>query len=132
MPSISVTVKDETTGGKTLHSLRVELTSSLVSVAEIIELRVVAEVSHYNKKRETNYYGLIQPEGAEIAVNGFRLEKFRPIDAKKQVSIAKDAFKQNGFFILIDNIQPESLEQVFVVHQDSEISFVKLTPLVGG
>ena len=132
MSSISVTIKDETTGGKTLHSVQVELTSSLVSVAEIIEMRLVAEVDHYNKKRETNYYGLIQPEGAEVAVNGFRLQKFRPIDARKQVSIAKEAFKKNGFFILIDNTQAESLEQVFVLHQDSEISFVKLTPLVGG
>jgi len=132
MSSISVTIKDETTGGKTLHSVQVELTSSLVSVAEIIEMRVVAEVNYYNKKREVNYYGLIQPEGAEIAVNGFRLQKFRLIDAKKQVSVANDAFKKNGFFILIDNTQAESLEQVFVLHQDSEISFVKLTPLVGG
>ena len=51
---------------------------------------------------------------------------------KKQASVAKDAFKKNGFFILIDNTQAESLEQVFALHKDSEISFVKLTPLVGG
>ena len=132
MASISVIIKDETTAGKTLHSIQVELPSSLVTVAEIIEMRVAAEVNEYNKKRETNYHGLIQPEGSEIGVNGFRLQKFRLIDAKKQASVAKDAFKKNGFFILIDNTQAESLEQVFALHIDSEISFVKLTPLVGG
>jgi len=132
MASISVTIKDETTAGKTLHSVQVELPSSLVTVAEIIEMRVAAEVNEYNKKRETNYHGLIQPEGSAIGVNGFRLQKFRLIDAKKQASVAKGAFKNNGFFILIDNTQAASLEQVFALHKDSEISFVKLTPLVGG
>ena len=84
MASISVTIKDETTAGKTLHSIQVELPSSLVTVAEIIEMRVAAEVNEYNNKRETNYHGLIQPEGSEIGVNGFRLQKFRLIDAKNK------------------------------------------------
>jgi hypothetical protein len=132
MSVISVLVKDETTGGKTIHSVAIELPASLVTVGEIIERRVAAEVDTYNKKRDKNYYGLIQPDDAEITANGFRLHKFRQIDAKKQIEIAKDAFLNNGFFILIDNIQAESLEQTFVLHHQSEISFVKLTPLVGG
>ena len=132
MSAISVLIKDETTGGKTVHSVAIELPASLVTVAELIERRVAAEVEEYNKKRDKNYYGLIQPNNAEVTANGFRLHKFRQIDAKKQIEIAKDAFLENGFFILIDNIQAESLEQTFVLHHRSEISFVKLTPLVGG
>ena len=132
MSAISVLIKDETTGGKTVHSVAIELPASLVTVAELIERRVAAEVEEYNKKRDKNYYGLIQPNNAEVTANGFRLHKFRQIDAKKQIEIAKDAFLENGFFILIDNIQAESLEQTFVLHPRSEISFVKLTPLVGG
>lgn len=132
MPSISVTIKDETSGGKPLNSVTIELPASLVTVQEIIEKRVIAEVNEYNKKRNENYYGLVQPDGAEIILNGFRLQKFRTIDAKKQIEIAKQAFLSNGFFILIDNIQAASLDQTFVLHNQSEISFIKLTPLVGG
>ncbi len=132
MSSISVTIKDETTGGKTFHSVQIELSTSLVTVGEIIEKRVTAEVNQYNKKRNENYYGLVQPDGAEVILNGFRLQKFRPLSSEKQIQIAKDAFLQNAFFMLIDNIQAESLGQTFVLHQQSEISFIKLTPLVGG
>ena len=132
MSSISVTIKDETSGGKTFHSFQIELPTSLVTVGELIERRVLAEVNKYNKTRNEKYYGLVQPDGAEVILNGFRLQKFRPVDAKKQTQVAKDAFLKNGFFILIDSIQAESLEQTFVLHQRSEISFIKLTPLVGG
>lgn len=132
MSSISVLVKDETTSGKTVHSVQIELSTSLVTVGEIIEKRVSVEVNEYNKKRDQNYFGLVQPDGAEVTLNGFRLQKFRPINAERQIEIAKEAFMNNGFFILIDNTQAESLGQTFVLHQQSEISFVKLTPLVGG
>ena len=132
MSSISVTIKDETSSGKTFHSIQIEFPTSLVTVGEIIEKRVIAEVNEYNKTRNDKYYGLVQPEGAEMILNGFRLQKFRPVDAKKQTQVAKDAFLKNGFFILIDSIQAESLDQTFVLHQRSEISFIKLTPLVGG
>lgn len=132
MPSISVTINDETSGGKMFNSVKIDLPTSLVTVQEIIEKRVIAEVNEYNKKGNENYYGLVQPDGAEVILNGFRLQKFRIIDAKKQIEIAKHAFSTNGFFILIDNIQAESLDQTFVLHNQSEISFIKLTPLVGG
>ena len=132
MSSISVTIKDETSAGKAFNTVKIELPTSLVTVQEIIEKRVIAEVNEYNKKRNENYFGLVQPDGAEVILNGFRLQKFRTIDAKKQIEIAKHAFLNNGFFMLIDNIQAASLEQTFVLHNQSEISFVKLTPLVGG
>ena len=132
MSSISILVKDETTSGKTVHSVQIEFPTSLITVGEIIEKRVAAEVNEYNKKRDQNYFGLVQPDGAEVILNGFRLQKFRLIDAKRQIEIAKEAFMNNGFFMLIDNTQAESLRQTFVLHQHSEISFVKLTPLVGG
>jgi len=132
MSTITVLIKDETTAGKTLHSIQIDLPASLVTVAEIIEQRVTAEVNEYNKKRNENYYGLVQPKDAEVTLNGFRLQKFRTIDALKQIEIAKQSFLSNGFFILIDNTQAASLEQTFVLHHESEISFIKLTPLVGG
>jgi hypothetical protein len=106
--------------------------STLVTVADIIEKRVVAEVEAINKKGAKEFYGLIQPTDAEQTLNGFRVREFRPLDPAKQVAIAKDAFLSNGFFMLIDNVQPGSLEQNFVLHKDSQISFIKLTPLVGG
>ena len=56
----------------------------------------------------------------------------RAIDAERQVYIALDAFQKNGFFVLVDDLQAESLEQVVRLRSGTEVSFVKLTPLVGG
>lgn len=54
------------------------------------------------------------------------------IDAEKQVYVALDAFTKNGYFLLIDTIQSESLEQEVFLKSTTSISFIKLTPLVGG
>jgi len=132
METVMITINDETTAGKVLNSSKIEFPASLVSVESIIKKRVFAEVSKINKERKNNFYGLIQPDAAEITLNGFRMREFKKIDPEKQFAIAKDAFLKNGFFILIDNIQAETLDQTFFLHKDSTISFVKLTPLVGG
>jgi len=48
------------------------------------------------------------------------------------VYVALDAFQKNGFFILVDNKQLEELNQEIRLTEHSKISFVKLTPLIGG
>jgi hypothetical protein len=132
MEALTISVTDETAGGKILHSIQLEFPASLVTVAEIIEKRVFAEVNSANQQRKNNFYGLVQPDNTEITLNGFHMKEFKTIDPEKQSLIAKGAFGKNGFFILIDDIQAESLEQTFFLHKDSTISFIKLTPLVGG
>ena len=49
-----------------------------------------------------------------------------------QTYVAMEAFKNNGFFILIDDEQVDDLTQKFLVDESTTVSFVKLTPLVGG
>ncbi|MCW5552407.1 MAG: hypothetical protein KIS67_09580 [Verrucomicrobiae bacterium] len=45
---------------------------------------------------------------------------------------ALDAFARNGFFVLVGDRQAESLDEAFTVTPETEVSFVKLVPLVGG
>ena len=61
-----------------------------------------------------------------------RLRKPREIDWKEQFKKACDAFTHNGFFILIDDRQAESLDEMIGLRHDTKVSFVKLVPLVGG
>lgn len=129
---IQISITDETAAGKATGSLQLQFSESLVTVATIIEQRVRTEVERHNHEAREVFYGLVQPSESETALNGFRQKTFRPIDADKQVAVALEAFRKNGFFLLIDQIQAEDLEQTFLLHQDSQISFVKLTPLVGG
>ena len=129
---ITVTVKDENFSGKVLQEVLVGFKSETVTIKEIIEARVRQEVENYNNKLPEYYNGLIQPSDAEKTINGFKLRSKKPIDTEKQVYVALDAFQKNGFFVLVDDQQCSSLDQVVHLHSDTKIGFLKMTPLVGG
>ena len=132
MSLFTVRIKDETAGGKTTGEIDVRFNTELISVKDIIKARVTAEVEAYNNKMPEYFNGLVQPNEAEKTINGFKLKQKRKIDAEKQCYTALDAFNKNAYFVLIDNIQADSLEQMIVINKNTEISFIKLTPLVGG
>ncbi len=129
---ITVAVKDENFSGKVLQEILVGFKSETVTIKEIIEARVRQEVENYNNKLPEYYNGLIQPSDAEKTINGFKLRSKKPIDTEKQVYVALDAFQKNGFFVLVDDQQCSSLDQVVHLHSDTKIGFLKMTPLVGG
>ena len=133
MPTtITVSVKDENFSGKVLQEVFIGFSSETVTVKDIIEARVRQEVDNYNNRLPEYYNGLIEPNDAEKTINGFKLRSKKPIDGENQVYVALDAFQKNGFFVLIDTLQFTSLEQKVQLTEDTRISFLKLTPLVGG
>lgn len=128
----SITIKDETALGTIINETKLEFSTTSVSIAEIIKARVAAEVTAYNQKLPAVFKGLIQPTAAEKVLNGFKLKKKKLIDAEKQMYIALDAFQKNGFFVLVDDMQADTLEQRVDICPTTTVSFIKLTPLVGG
>ncbi len=127
-----IAIKDETFAGDILNEIELEFATERVTVRDIIEARVMEEVRRYNDKRPEYYQGLVEPNDAERTLNGFKLKNRRPVDGEKQVYVALDAFQRNGFFMLIDDKQAETLEDEVLLAKSTRISFVKLTPLVGG
>lgn len=127
-----LTLTDESLSGSILHQIAIEIENEKLTVRELIQARVNKEVELYNSKLPEYFKGLVQPTDAEMQLNGYKMKERRKIDPEKQVYIALDAFQRNGFFILIDDRQAEDLEQEFLVNEDTRISFVRLTPLVGG
>ena len=125
-------IKDETFAGKILNEIELSFQEQEVSIAEIIENRVKQEVENYNCRLPEYFNGLVEPSDAEKTLNGYKLKERKLIDAEKQVYIALNAFQENGYFLLIDNVQSESLQQKIRLTEHTEISFIKLTPLVGG
>ncbi|MFY7965221.1 MAG: hypothetical protein ACOVO1_10020 [Chitinophagaceae bacterium] len=132
MSSVTITITDESTSGVVTNKLEVSFASELTTVKDIIEARVSTEVASYNNKLPAYFNGLIKPNDAEQTLNGYKLKHQRKVDVEKQIYSALDAFNKNGYFVLIDNIQAESLEQMVVINDKTTVSFVKLTPLVGG
>ena len=127
-----IAIKDETFAGTILGEIELEFASELVTIKDIIEARVLEEVRRYNDKRPEFFNGLVEPSDAERTLNGFKLKNRRAVDAEKQVYIALDAFTRNAFFMLVDDRQAETLEEEVRLSKSTRISFVKLTPLVGG
>lgn len=128
----SLIIKDETIGREVKNEFILQFLNAKVSVADIIRERVRYEVDAYHSKTQKRFNGLVQPSGAEIELNGYSLKKGKRINVDGQIETALKAFEQNGFFMLIDDLQAESLDQLIELKPDMNVVFVKLTPLVGG
>jgi hypothetical protein len=135
--SVTLTVRDETFSGDVYHEVPLQLPAERLTVRELIRERVYQEVQDFNRDRDARVFqGLVQPTDTERVLNGnraeYRLKAHREIQWKPQFENALDAFHRGRFLVLIDDKQAESLDQDFVVGPGTQVSFVKLTPLVGG
>ena len=135
--SVTLTIRDETASGNVYGEMPLELPSERTTIRELIRERVYQEVQDYNRRQgERVFRGLVQPTDAEQVLNGirreYRLKEHRQLDWKEQFDKATQSFERNGFFILVNDSQAASLDQEFVVDSRTEVSFVKLTMLVGG
>ncbi|MEE1898677.1 hypothetical protein V1389_10040 [Flavobacterium rakeshii] len=129
---MKILIKDELLSGKSVFETEIDFASEIVTVKDLISERVKKEVADYNNRLPEYFNGLVEPLDAEKTLNGYKLKSKKVIDAEKQIYIALDAFQKNGFFVLVDNHQADSLEEQIVLKATTTISFVKLTPLVGG
>lgn len=124
--------KDETMSGKVLNTWTVPLVYERATVLDIIKVRVRKEVEKYNESVSDYFNGLIQPSDTELTLNGYKMKKKRKIDIEEQCLRAVEGFQTNQFILLYNNKQAESLEEVIEINENMEITFIKLTPLVGG
>ncbi|MBL8293687.1 MAG: hypothetical protein JNN08_17710 [Bryobacterales bacterium] len=129
-------VRDETAAGQSLYEVAIEFLTERITVKDLVRERVRQEVQYFNRKSGEEFQGLVQPTGAEVVLNGrttaFRMQEHRRLDVDEQVQRALEGFTNNSYFILINDNQAESLDQEVSISPQTRISFVKLTPLVGG
>lgn len=125
-------IQDETAAGSILNRLELLVQQETLTVRELITLRVQEEVAAYNQKQSGEYKGLVQPTESERVLNGYRVRPTKLIDAEQQVYRALEAFQQNGYFVLVNDRQVESLDEEIWLGEGATASFIKLTPLVGG
>jgi len=128
----TVTVYDETTSGGRMNELTLEFLDERITVRELIRSRVYQEVADYNARMPEYFRGLVQPSDAERVLNGYRVRERRRLDWEAQFAKAVAAFRGNGFMLLVDDRQVTELDEVVELRHDSEVTFLKLVPLVGG
>jgi hypothetical protein len=131
MPATLI-IHDETASGRRTNTFTLDCLTERMTVRELIRARIYQEVQDYNQREPEYFRGLVEPSNAERVLNGFKLKARRKIDWEEQYQRALEAFGRNGFFVLVGDKQAENLDQEFEIKVDTEVSFVKLVPLVGG
>jgi hypothetical protein len=131
MPT-TLTLRDETAAGDLIRERTLDFLDEEITVSELITRRVHEEVREHNRTRGATFAGLVQPDGADTVREGYRLREPRELDADRQCAAALAAFRANGFFVLVGDRQAEALDERIRVSLGTEVTFVRLLPLVGG
>jgi hypothetical protein len=131
---IALNVTDETMFGQTqpAFSYTLNFPSKHITVRQLIETRIREEVENYNAKQPEVFRMLVQPALAERVLNGFKFKEKKKINWREQYEKAVHAFERNGFIVLVDEMQVEDLDQIIEIEAKTNVTFLKLVPLVGG
>ncbi|MBX3442215.1 MAG: hypothetical protein KF774_07390 [Planctomyces sp.] len=135
---LELTIRDESTDGRVTGETVVEFLTESITVEELIKSRVYQEVQDYNQRRSGVFTGLVRPAEAEPEERGFKLQKSRLIDWNEQYEIARAAFEKGQVLILVDDRQVDRLDERIELRPAigdraaTSVSFLRLTPLVGG
>ncbi|MET8828349.1 hypothetical protein ABZX40_22095 [Streptomyces sp. NPDC004610] len=127
-----VTFVDETTTGDRTASWGLEIAEERLTVRELIRRRVFQEVAEFNARTPGVFQGLVQPTDTERTLNGYALRSPRRIDPEAQSELALRAFAGNGFLVLVGDRQVTDPDQEIELSLGTEVTFLKLVPLVGG
>ncbi len=127
----TITIVDESTVGEK-YAWSLDFLDETVSIRELIRQRIYQEVTEYNARLTGHFRGLVQPTLAERTLNGFRLPSKNRLDWQAQYEKALDAFTRHSYIVLVNDMQIADLDTSIQVRADTEVTFFKLVPLVGG
>ncbi len=133
-PVHTLTIVDESTlGARRSWQLDVrDLLEETLTLREILRRRIYQEVTEYNAQRSERFAGLVQPTAIERTLNGTRPKFPGRIDWQAQYEQAVEAFARRGYIVLVDDQHITALDTPVALHAGTEITFLKLVPLVGG
>lgn len=127
-----VAIRDETATGKLQAEHLLDDVPDALTLRELIRLRVRDEVARHNARPAELFNGLVCPVGAEAELNGYRFGTTRTIDWERQADAAIEAFGHNAFFVIVGGRQVTELDDLVPLREATEVTFVRLIPLVGG
>lgn len=127
-----VRLQDLTPMGQLLHEFELALPAPSVTVRQLIETRVRAEVEAYASGRRHAGYQLFEADEVELLLNQHDVKLPSKLSVERQVAIALKGFESNQFFIIINDSQVTSLDEPVFAADTEKVEFVRLIALVGG
>ena len=140
-----VRIVDEHFGSGRSPAFELRLVSERTTARDLITLRVREEVALANASTVDHRAALNQTRSFLICLDASPIEtalnrprqsrpatKRRPFDETEEIDKALGAFTDNQYILLIDERQVRNLEESVTLTPESEVVFLRLTPLVGG
>ena len=124
---ISIKILDETTSGTILNQLKLDFLTAKISLCDLITNRVRTEIENQKQSQTPQMYSLIEGDTDKT-----ESELLNPDLIHKKVEFALEMFQKNGFLVLIDDVQMVDLTQEIYLNHQTQITFLKLIPLIGG
>lgn len=116
----TVTFRDETATGRRFEELAIADLPESMTVRELVRLWVREEVARFNATPSHHFRGLVQPDDAEIELNGYRLRTPRRLEWERQAAIAERAFSRNGYVVLVVDLPVADLDEIVDLTADPE------------
>jgi hypothetical protein len=114
-----------------------ELIASTVE-EQIRDLLINRKIDMEQARATLNRQYLTDDEARQMAERGaIRYRTAEPadlpqIDTPTEIQRALEGFKQRAYLIYVDGVEAESLDDVLTFSPNSKVTFLRLTPLVGG
>lgn len=110
-------------GAPAASSRLLTLPTARMTARELIRQRVLHEVRQYNDSPTERFLALVKLSDEEFDMPD--TTERRLLDAERQVRRAFDSFRRNGFALVVDGTQVESLDQELLLSPDSQITFLR-------
>ena len=128
--SVAVRIFDEAPGIRREIVRELRLVSERTTLRELIRRRIEAEAAEIAAGRDDGRV-LVTPSEREARLNG-KPRRMRSVDAQQQLVAAIDAFQNNRIIIIVGERQVTDLDLPIAVAPETEVTFFRLMPLVGG
>jgi hypothetical protein len=128
--SVALKIVDQTVGVHPVVVRELYLASERITLRELLKRRIDEEAAELNAGR-SDVHPLVFPSAHEQRLNGEKQVR-RTIDADQQFAAAVEAFERKRIIIIADGRQLLDLEQPITVTATTEVTFLRLVPLVGG
>jgi hypothetical protein len=110
----------------------------IFSLRDLISLVVTDEVEAFRQRQEERRFTRVLDKDAialgvaqgKIDMGGHDIDQ--SVEAETAIAVALQAFEDGLYFVFIDDVQSESLDQQVFLRSDSRVLFLRLIALAGG
>lgn len=138
----AVAVLEKSIGTPETATFQLRLASERVAAHEVIRSHVRAEVEKRNveiaernarQSRVASFLIGTHSHDTEARLNTSRpTRKLPELDAEQEIENALSGFKNRRVIMLFDDQEVEDLDQPLIITDDSQVTFLRLLPLMGG